>query len=269
MPTEMPTDKPKDISEYNKWLADNHDVKIDRRVEEWYRSVASRMKDQLEGSEFWVEFARQLREFDYEYEIRTGYGLRARTRDEVKLIIKPVDSFLLKTFRKNVLDNKQWPDAPQDGWILPHNWYARVSDVIRTRVLVRYLDGVKHLTDRLEALAKKHSLQARTDLEARMEGYYAAHFDVASEVEIPRLTWDTERIEVWLEVQVTTQVQELILKFLHKYYEERRRYPAKADKKWQWDYGSKEFSVNYLGHMLHYIEGMIMEIRDNQRGGTR
>ena len=35
--------------------------------------------------------------------------------------------------------------------------------------------------------------------------------------------------------------------------------------KWQWDYKSDEFSANYLGHILHYVEGMIVEIREKQK----
>lgn len=36
------------------------------------------------------------------------------------------------------------------------------------------------------------------------------------------------------------------------------------DIKWQWDYESDEFIPNYLGHILHYIEGMIMEVRKRE-----
>lgn len=50
---------------------------------------------------------------------------------------------------------------------------------------------------------------------------------------------------------------------LHTYYEEQRR-KGKREDKWQWDYNSEEFSANYLGHILHYVEGMIMEVREKQ-----
>jgi len=57
------------------------------------------------------------------------------------------------------------------------------------------------------------------------------------------------------------------MRLLHKYYEERRKKLKKEDIIWQWDWRSDEFSANYLGHILHYIEGMIMEIREKQRKG--
>lgn len=38
----------------------------------------------------------------------------------------------------------------------------------------------------------------------------------------------------------------------------------KKDVKWQSDYRSNEFNVNYLGHIIHYIEGVIINVRDKQ-----
>jgi hypothetical protein len=52
---------------------------------------------------------------------------------------------------------------------------------------------------------------------------------------------------------------------LHKYYEERRKRIKEENIKWQWNYKSDEFTVNYLGHILHYVEGMIMEVRETQK----
>lgn len=52
---------------------------------------------------------------------------------------------------------------------------------------------------------------------------------------------------------------------LHKYYEDKRKGIREEDIKWQWDYKSDEFATNYLGHILHYVEGMIMEIREKQK----
>ena len=80
------------------------------------------------------------------------------------------------------------------------------------------------------------------------------------------MTWDTERIDVSIELQITTQLQEVIRKLLHSYYENvRKRAGEREDVKWQWNYKSEEFAANYLGHILHYIEGMIMEVRERQR----
>jgi len=78
------------------------------------------------------------------------------------------------------------------------------------------------------------------------------------------VNWDTIFIKISIELQITTQLQEVIRKLLHNYYEERRIRLKEEDLKWQWDYRSDEFATNYLGHILHYIEGMIMDIREKQ-----
>lgn len=63
-----------------------------------------------------------------------------------------------------------------------------------------------------------------------------------------------------------TELQENIVNLLHKYYEGNRK-KIKSKEKWQWNYKSEEFAANYLGHMLHYLEGTIVEIRDKKHGG--
>jgi hypothetical protein len=53
--------------------------------------------------------------------------------------------------------------------------------------------------------------------------------------------------------------------FTPKYYEQRRTRLEKPDDKWQWNYKSDEFSPYYIGHIIHYIDGTIMEIRDKEK----
>lgn len=262
----MSSKKPKDIDEYREWLREKHEVDISDRVHTRYESVTTIIKVNFEQSDLWKQLTGNLREYNDEYLLETGYPLLT-PRFEPELYIKPFESFLLKTFRKNVVENKCWPDEPQSGWILPSNWYAKISDIIRTLFVVKYLDGVEFMISKIEHLCEQHSMGCKVFLEAREEGYYAAHLYAKREFEIPRVDWDTERVDVSIEIQITTQLQEVIRRLLHRYYQARRREPRKEDMKWQWDYKSDEFVANYLGHILHYVEGMIMEIREKQKEG--
>ena len=97
------------------------------------------------------------------------------------------------------------------------------------------------------------------------DGYYAAHVYVRQSYEVPSVEFDTEHIDVTVELQVTSQLQEVIRKLLHKHFEKRRKHLDQPDIEWQWDYKSEEFATNYLGHILHYVEGMIMEVRDRDK----
>lgn len=257
-------EKPKDIDEYKEWLKKEHKIEILDRTETDYESVTSKIKTDFEKSDFWIQLTEDLKEFDSDYESTTGYALLT-PRFEPELYIKPFDSLLLKTFRKDILENKKWPDEPEGGWHFPDNWYSKINDIIRTLFVVKYLDGVGFMRDQIKFICKQQSLQYQISLEASEEGYYAAHLYTKQEFEIPGVDWDTEKVKVSIEIQITTQLQEVIRKLLHKYYEERRKRVEEEDIKWQWNYESDEFATNYLGHILHYIEGMVMEIREKQK----
>ncbi|NQE46709.1 hypothetical protein C5S31_11875 [ANME-1 cluster archaeon GoMg2] len=259
----MDTKKPQNIDEYKKWLKEKHEFEISDRTQTYYESVTGRIKHNLEKSDFWIQLTENLKKYDEDYLVKTGYSLLI-PEFKPKIYIKSFDSFLLKTFRKNILENKRWPDEPEGEWILPDSWCTKVNDIIRTLFVVKYLDGVEFMIDKIKSLCESRSMECRVFLEAREEGYYAAHVYTKREFEIPGVNWDTEKIDISIEIQITTQLQEVIRRLLHKYYEDKRKGIREEDIKWQWDYKSDEFATNYLGHILHYVEGMIMEIREKQ-----
>ena len=79
---------------------------------------------------------------------------------------------------------------------------------------------------------------------------------------MPAPNWDTVPVVMPVEIQITTELQDNIRQLLHKYYETRRRQGPRNATKLQWDYRSSEFSASYLGHILHYIEGMVVNLRE-------
>ena len=62
-------------------------------------------------------------------------------------------------------------------------------------------------------------------------------------------------------MQLCTQIQEVLRLLTHDLYRKRRVEPLVPGYRWQWDCESDEFVLNYLGHMLHYADGMIMNSR--------
>lgn len=117
---------------------------------------------------------------------------------------------------------------------------------------------------KLVGVCEQHDVTCENSFEARDEGYYALHIYAVKEFEIPKLDWNTEKKNISIEFQITTQLQDVIGNLTHWHYERRRMGTKSREKKWQWDYKSEEFTTNYLGHILHYVEGMIMEVRENQ-----
>jgi len=265
----MNNKKPQNIREYKKWLKEEQKVEISDRTQTYYESVTGKIKKDFMESEFWTQLIGNLINYDSEYLMEKGYNLFIFIPGfKAELDMKSFDPFINKTFRKNVLENTRWPDAPQEGWILPNNWFTRINDIIRTMFVVRYLDGVDFMIEKIRSLCDQCSMKSEVDFKAKEEGYYAVHLYPKREFEIPRIDWETENIDVTIEIQITTQLQENIRRLLHKYYKKRREEMREEDIKWQWDYESDEFILNYLGHILHYVEGMIMDIRENQMEET-
>jgi len=257
--------KPEDIEEYKQWLKDVHDIEISTKTKTYYNTVTNSIKTHFEKSNLWLQLTENLNRYDQEYLLDKGYHLL--TVSNTKLQIKPFDSIIEKTFRKNILYNKNWPELPRPNaqWITPDNWYTLINDTVRTLFVVKYLDGVSFLINKIKSLCKENETECKSVLEARTEGYYAAHLYIKKEFEVPGELWDPKKINAKIEIQITTQLQDVIRKLLHKHYETRRLQTKKPNVMWQWDYRSDEFSTNYLGHILHYIEGMIVEIREKQK----
>ncbi len=255
-------EKPENLDQYVEWLNETHKKSISNKTKTYYDSVSSTVQSKFSTSPFWTELSEQLREFNDQFSIQTQYPLLVT--DKIELNIKPWNSFLEKNFRYNVVNNKNWPNPPNRGWIFDDTWFPKANDIVRTLITVKYLDGVEFIIKKIESLANKHNLETGKKLEARDDGYYAAHIYIADEFDIPKIDWDSIKIKFTIEIQITTQLQEVIRTLLHRYYEAKRKLP-KPDDSWKWDYKSNEFSASYLGHILHYIEGLIVETREKQK----
>lgn len=259
----MDNEKPKNITEFKTWLKNKHNTEVTDRTRTYYKSVAHKIHDDFIKSLFWQTMKQQINRMGQEYYLKTKYPLFIN--DQVpELLLKPFDSFLLKSFRHNIINNNNWPKEPHGGWILPNNWFVKTKDIVRTCFVVKYIDGINFFINKIKEICKANDFTCDIDFEAKEEGYYAVHSYIGFRCGIPRQNWDTEKIDVVVELQITTQLQEVIRKLLHKHYESRRKRIAPDELKWQWDYKSDEFATNYLGHILHYVEGMIMDVRERQ-----
>jgi ppGpp synthetase/RelA/SpoT-type nucleotidyltranferase len=268
-------DQRPELSTYTQWLVDALSIDPSSLAESTFQTASSRIKDSFSSSSFWKDLTSQHKDWNQEYFIKTGYYLFAGTQNVPDLIVKPFSSFINKTYRSNILNNRKWPNPPklrdteEKAWIQPNNWFETVNDVVRTTFVVNYLDGVQYLADILVGLAKQSDLKHHLAFEARDEGgYYAAHLYIYITCEIPTEDFQVKTITCPIEIQIKTQLQEFIKNITHKYYEDRRSIISIIKKenevKWQWDYKSEEFKVNYLGNILHYLEGMIVEIREQR-----
>lgn len=262
----MADDEPSDdarpsFDQYPKWLGETHSVNVATERNRYERESV-RIKGAAETSPLWLHYLATKQELADTYFAGTTYPLFADSTPE-SMVIKPWKSFLEKTYRTNISSNSGWPDPPEEGWLLPGNWYERIHDIARTVVVVKYLDGVEAVTNHFQAFVTTGAIaDYECNFEARDTGYYAAHSRVGVDFNLLVENWTEVASHGQFEIQVTTQLQEVIRRLTHIQYEGRRMTTDEPAMKWQWDYSSDSFKPNYLGHILHYMEGMIMEVRD-------
>lgn len=256
-------DRRPSFSEYVPWLMAKHGVSISEVQSNHYQAVVDRISAAVRTSEFWGKLEANLSNINDAYESEKKERLLDTQMPDVKS--KSWESFLNKTFRKNVLNNEFYPEAPKDGWLLPPDWTSGINDISRTTFVVRYLDGVEYLSDKIASICSELGLKVDRDYEAKIEGYYAVHMYIYYDVSVPTATFNTETIRVRFELQITTQVKEFVKGILHRIYDVDRIQGATSSKNWAWDYESDEFIAHNLGHIVHYVEGMIVQVRDRQR----
>ena len=182
---------------------------------------------------------------------------------ELSLLIKPFASTVDKLYRSNILYNRQYPDPPSDGGIEPSQFYEKIEDLLRTRLVCKYMDGPRFVCDDLKQFCDQNGIQSKFRELSTAAGYYAWHFYVQVSVE---LMLDTQVVPkaIWIEIQISTQLAEVLTALTHELYEARRSLgPGPKDNDWKWDASSHDFRSAYLGHGLHLIEGVIQNLKDD------
>lgn len=256
------TEKPTTLDEFKDWF--HHKFNYDgNNYPNYYNVATNALLSSFEQSLFWKDIQNELKNINDKYYIQTGYQLLAE-KEAPKVCIKSLDSLLIKAFRKNVINNPNFPDEPFCGWITQDCWFGHINDILRTTIVVKYLDGVEFLLREIHNIAQNTGCQMDYSLEAREEGYYAAHAGVKIQLNLIDKSFKSNPQIINVEIQITTELQEIIKNLLHKHYEENRKRTIPKKNMWQWDYHCDEFASNYLGHIVHYVEGMIVEIRDKQ-----
>ena len=140
-----------------------------------------------------------------------------------------------------------------------------MNDLLRARVVCKFIDGPGFVTERLMGHAKNKGVIGRSYTQQRDEGYYAYHFYGTFSFGTMGNTWNEEMKDIEVEIQVTTQLQDVLNMLTHAYYEQQRISSDKDSDEWKWEYGTSRFRARYLSHTLHMLEGIIVELRDDSR----
>src|ERR1051325_5626026 len=170
---------------------------------------------------FFVGFLNKTKEWEAYYAAKTKSNLFMANGDP-SLQIKPYTSVVEKTYRKNILWNKGYPKPPQDGWYSSQNLYSRLNDLVRGTLVCRFIDGPSFLAQEIKKYASEHNLLCRQYSQEREDGYYAFHIYISFPVTIIDSAWNEEQVLVEVEIQVTTQLQEVLRTLTHQFYKTHR-----------------------------------------------
>jgi ppGpp synthetase/RelA/SpoT-type nucleotidyltranferase len=258
------------FEDYPKWAVDNLKFNFSEETKNRFGANTASLLTQVRTCAFYEELAAFLLEAEREYESKHHVKL-LMTKDTPQFVEKSYDSTINKTYRSNILENFKFPNEPRWGWTTHDNVYTQLQDLIRTTIFCRYLDGPAFLAEKLLELAKKHSLQgAEVRSQERDSGYYAYHFYAQLPATFFDEKWGQRKADVTFEIQITTQMQEVLRELSHSFYEE-HRISLDVDQKWKWDHSAPRFRASLMGHTLHLLEGVLLELRDkkNESAGEK
>ncbi len=258
------TERPDDIQTFVEWLSTKGEI-IDDKWERWFKMSSNSVLATIEDHPFFSGLTQMLGTAALEYKAKTGSDLFVNSAPpDLRFYTKSPEATVNKLFRVNVVWNQRWPSAPKKGWVHPYELFGGLDDIVRTRWTCKYFDGPAFVLERLESLATSHSLAFESGTRELDEGYYSHHAYITADVEIVDVNFAAKQTKATLEIQLTTQLQEVLQNLTHKQYEERRVVFQPDRKAWKWEHTSDAFRTAYLGHTLHLLEGLILDLRDSK-----
>lgn len=260
--------KPDNVDSFKKWIFRKFGIEFGAKFRTNYETNVEGLQKKLRNSPFWLDVSKEIPEINDRYRAN-NHGLSLYSYVEAPCILtKKPEDVINKAYRQNVLENDGWPKELSDGWILPTNIFTKLNDTLRTEFIVKYLDGVDFLLESLTNIATKHNIGCCSKQHAKEEGYYAKHIYFTYDTTIVDFEWEAKAIKYTFEIQIRTQLQDTINKISHQVYEGKRIKECvdQDSKAWRWEYRRPEFIANYLGHLLHLVDGLILRVKGKKEG---
>ena len=162
-------------------------IGFDSHFEKYYKINVQSLIINLESSAFWREFLTGLDEIDTKYrKDNNDLDLIHLPINQLRIKDKPVSSVIDKAFRQSIIENETTFDSADyyKGFVLPENVFEKLNDIIRTEIIVKYLDGIDLIGDYIENLAKRYNYEINKKYLSKDEGYYALHLYISYNAEI-------------------------------------------------------------------------------------
>mgnify|MGYP001386742267 CR=1 FL=1 len=250
------------LEQYPAWAKDNigFDPSNAQVIKRYERNSVG-IRGSIVESAAWSSVSDLMEALTVEYIDTNRVNLFTDAKWTPTLHIKPFSSVVEKSFRRNVLNNDNYPEAPTAGWITEDNLFMRMTDLVRCRVVCRYMDGPEFICEEAAKRLGADIVSGVHSMETEL-GYYAWHLGVFVTAPIVKPNGDVAEEKVQLEVQLTTHLNDVLNDLTHVFYEGGRVATAPSDSRWKWQPYEAKFKGAYFGHTLHLLEGMIVELKN-------
>lgn len=204
----------------------------------------------------------------------------ANGEQNFRIVPKAWPSVVDKLYRINIEENAQFSQPPfvhtvqelaqrksqpsTQRWITPEVAHEVADDLIRTKFVVPFADGVVDVSDRITEATDACGLPRFRRFHAKDSGYHARHHYVL--ISVPG--YDGQDTTVALEIKVLTKAQDTLGELTHLLYEKKRtgQVESVAKRKLAWLFGSPDFLASYIGHTGHFVESSIVDLKNRLLG---
>ncbi|MGT2462294.1 hypothetical protein [Sinomonas atrocyanea] len=191
-------------------------------------------------------------------------------------------SLIDKLYRINIEDNKRaqsglppfilsnservagadYPNSQK--WVTPDQAHLFADDLLRTKFVVPFADGVVDVSERIQAAIESCGLPRFYRFHAKDSGYHARHHYAL----IPVQGYYGDETTIALEVKVLTKMQDTLGELTHLLYEQKRTGRVASHEKptLAWLFGSQDFVASYVGHAGHFIEASLVGLKNQIHG---
>lgn len=259
----MSSTYPSSPEEFSEWSTSTTCGTFSSSTRVWFELNQNNVFSLLQEHLFFATLQETLTAAAKRFESTTDSQLFALDRQpSIKWSKKSYKSFLEKLYRRNRVENHNFPEPPEGGWITLDNSFERVDDIVRTTIAVAYADGPEFLASYLGVRGEALGLSCVTKDHAKEKGYYAHHFYARMRVPVGLASGGHAypELAVPVEIQVTTELQGALREITHRLYEE-ERLDGRLAAGWKQDFASGRFRAAYMAHSLRFIEAMIVDLR--------
>lgn len=208
----------------------------------------------------WNEVKKKIPIWSNEFYAKTG-GALLSLPDLPDFRVKGVDRIREKICHR-ALSDPEYLDIGK-AWNACEPAIPAINDMVRTRVVCKFLDGVEFFASRLEEAAQQMGIKVSREREGKLQGYFAQHLVFEQNVFFRR--GEANRAAtISCEVQIATILATRIWDESHLTYEQSRT-RAERSEEWQWNPEDPRFIARQLGHMIHLADGLLVQLRNSTK----